>query len=33
MTDEEFTRDRKNIIPPEILNNIGVLRLEKTTAF
>lgn len=33
MTDEEFSRDIKNIVPPEILNNIGVLRLEKATSF
>jgi hypothetical protein len=28
MTEEQFWLDANNIIPPEILLNIGVLRLE-----
>ena len=27
-TEEQFLSDVKNIIPPELLNNIGSLRLE-----
>ena len=28
MSEDEFKKDARNIIPPELLNNIGVLRLE-----
>lgn len=28
LSEEEFNKDPRNIVPPELLNNIGVMRLE-----